>query len=140
MRWRPGVTWDGTQDELPGTRREELGSSGAAPGPGWIALSPGAAPLDAALRGLTRDATDQGGSRNRLGANVGATVGSYGASDLEGELHLHSLPWSALPLRGGAWLRASDADDAAPRATTNGPLPHNDARRLEIASRLDAGP
>jgi hypothetical protein len=139
VRWRPGITRDGTRDELPGTRREMLSTSGSAPGPGWIALSPGAAPLDAALWGLTRGATDPGSARSLLGANVGAELGSYGATDLAGELHLRRLPWGAVPLRGDAGLRFSDAGDAGPRATANGQLAHNDARRLEIASRLDAG-
>jgi hypothetical protein len=139
VRWRPGITRDGTQDELPGTRRELLSTAGAVPGPAWIALSPGGAPLDAARSGLTRGATDQGAAARQLGANVGVEVGSGDARAFSGELHLRQRSWWNVPVRGGAWLDFSDVGDAGPRATAPGDLPHNDARRLEIASRLDAG-
>jgi len=139
VRWRPGIARDGTRDALPGTRRERLSTAGAVPGPAWIALSPGEASLDAARLGLTRGATDQGASARRLGANAGVESGSGGAKALSGELHLRRLSWRNVPLRGSAWLDFSDVGDAGPRATADGRLPHNDARRLEIASRLDLG-
>lgn len=139
VRWRPGITRDGTQDALPGTRRERLSTAGAVPGPAWLALSPGSAPLDAARIGLTRGATVHGATTRRLGANVGVEVGSGGAKEFAGELRLRGLTIGPVPVRGGVWLDGSDVDDAGPRATADGELPHNDARRLEIASRLDLG-